>query len=743
MNRLDEQQTQDNIEEIDLQKYWFVLKRNWLPALASFILVSGAASISAFSAGDNYRAEGKVLYKSDSSSALTGFDQTRGKVEVLTFQAEPLETQAEVVKSLAVMKSAISSLDLRNTEVELEANDLLEEVEVVPVPNTQVLHISYESDDPALASAVVNQVISAYYSQNIYQNREEAATVRRFIQEQLPAIKAKVEFSESALREFKESSGVISLEQEAADAITVLSSLTQEIIGLQAQRSDVGAQLSNLQAQLGMEVSTALEITALNQSEGVQKALTDVQAVQTLIADEKSRYLEGNPTISSLKSKKGELESVLDQRIQEILGRQDSSISSGALQLGQLRQDLISNTIKDLRRLQVEDSGLSNRLTNLEQSFIRYKQRVDAFPMLENKERTLERDLQATQATYETLLNQLQELQVIENQTVGNVTILSLADIPSEAVGPNRKLILAGGSLLGLLLALSVAFALDLLDRSIKDVKEIKELFNLRLLSSIPFMKGTNLKSSLLGESHSQSTKRNRNQEKLRDAYNLLYANLSFQSSKATLKSIIISSAVSGEGKSEVSTNLAITISQLGQRVLLIDADLRSPQQHIALDLNNSTGLSNVLVEQVSIEYAIQKKAENLDVLTSGTISSNPVALLDSRRMKLVLQELSNQYDVVLLDSPPIIGCADPLILGKEADGLLLVVRPGMVGYEQSYLIEEALEQSNQNVLGMVINGVHPEHGDSGTYLKHTNVNRDEKLPLMPSQDPFPEKLLK
>ncbi|MEM9220550.1 MAG: polysaccharide biosynthesis tyrosine autokinase [Cyanobacteria bacterium P01_F01_bin.150] len=711
-------QRSEHIEEIDIQKYLFVLKRRWLPATAVLGVTILMSLLTALTKESTYQAEGKVLFRSDRASALTGLDNNVGEVEVLTFQAEPLETQAEIVRSLPVMEETIQALDLRNDDNELVSpRDLLENINVNTLLGTEVLQISYASDDPEEAAAVVNQVIEAYQNQNIANNREEAAAARRFIEEQLPTIEVEVSRVESLLRQFKESNDIILLEEEVLNAVSALSNLNQQSTDLQAQLADVDAQLVRLSDQMDMDVDTALALSSLNQANGVQTVLTEIQTIQTQLSTERARYRANHPIIKSLERQQAELEALLSTRIQEVLGT-NQTVPIGDLQLGTLRQALIANSIEDLRQLDVQRSGLVNRIAQLEQTRGTYRQRAESLPKLENLQRNLERRLAATQTTYETLLTQLQEIRVVENQTVGNVRIVSLADVPNEPIGPDRKLYLAGGGFIGILLAIAIAFTIDLLDNSVKSVKEAQELFGYTLLGVIPIFKDAARPASdvsadaayprLLVNQYMNSA--------IRNAYQMLQANFKFLQSDIELKTIVISSATTGEGKSEVAANLAASFAQVGRRVLLVDADMRHPQQHHALKVLNQVGLSHIIAGQATVEDAIQTATPNLDILTAGVVPPNPLALLDSNRMSSLFSSFAQEYDMVIFDSPPIVNYADASILGQMADCLLLVARPGLVNYTQGRAAKGLAEQANRHVLGLVVNGVNPNRDPDGSF---------------------------
>jgi capsular exopolysaccharide synthesis family protein len=186
----------------------------------------------------------------------------------------------------------------------------------------------------------------------------------------------------------------------------------------------------------------------------------------------------------------------------------------------------------------------------------------------------------------------------------------------------------------------------------------------------------------------------------------MLRANLNFMSADKELKVIVVTSSVPKEGKSTVAANLATAMAQMDRQVLLIDGDLHSPVQHKIWDLMNNQGLSNLIIKEEEITATIKKVMPNLDILTSGIVPPSPASLLDSQRMATLMANFSDKYDYVIVDTPALNVAADAVTLGQMADGVLLVVRPGIVDSVNATFARELLAKSGQNVLGQVVNGV-------------------------------------
>lgn len=709
---------------IGFQEYWQILKRRWLPALAIFASVVALTAYSTLKEKAVYEAEGKLLFKKTTpGSALTELGKELGQLTPAAEQSNPLTTEIELIRSVESVEKTINRLQLKDAKSErLKAKIFLKNLTVASIRGADILTVSYKDKKPKIAADVVKNIMDLYIDNNQKVNRLEAVSVRQFIERKLPHSDNNMRKAAAELRKFKEDNKVVNLEQEASSAVTVMAGLESQIDQAQSDLIKANSQSKAFEDELQMNPQQALAASTLSQSSNVQEALKEYKQIERQLAIEQNRYVESSPIITRLQTKKATMKALLDKQIQQVLGGQQP-LQNQSLQIGEVKPQLIEEFIK----VDVQRQGLAERVTILSNALAGYKQRVKVLPKLEKEQRELERKLKEAEADYEELQKKLQQIRITENQQVGNARIIQRPSVPEEPVVSRKKLLLVSGSLLGTLLAIAAAMLLESQDKSVKTIEEAKELFGFTLLGVIPDHRKSENNSwlnLLRFKSAAQDSEPSSRQIVVKDtphtnisaAYRMLQANLRFLSSDTELKVIVVSSSLPQEGKSTVAANLAATVAQLGRKVLLVDADMHRPVQHQIWELPNQVGLSNVIVGQAELKSSIAQVMDNLEVLSCGVIPPNPMALLDSQRITSLIKQFSANYDLVIVDAPSLNVAADALILGKKADGILLVVRPGLLDSGNVAFTKDLLKKSSQYVLGMVVNGVIPKNEPHSYY---------------------------
>ncbi|MGI2902818.1 GumC family protein [Tolypothrix sp. VBCCA 56010] len=718
---------QEDQNSLDLQQYSLIFKRRWLVIAVVTCSVFGLSALTAFRQKPIYEAQGKLLFnKTDRVSSLTSPSASVGELRGVTELSSPLDTEAEVIRSNPLVEKTITNLKLTDKQgTPLEIDEFLEKLKVKSLKGTDILAISYNSSDPKEAAAVVNSLMRYYLENNISVNQTQATVAKRFLSKQLPEVEGRVARAEAGLRRFKEENKVVALDQEATTGVERLTALSDQITQAQSNLVDAETRSQLLQRQLKLNSQQAVDMGNLSQSKAVQEALTEYQKAENELAVAQTRYTNKHPQIGNLMAKEAALKKQLEVRIGENVGKQP--VSQQNLQMGELKQNLTAQLVQSY----VERSALANRVTVLKNAYALSQKRLSVLPKLQQKQQQLERQLQVARATYEELLKRSQEVEVVVNQNVGNARVVSAALVPNKA---NSKIIpyLALGGFLGILLGVGIALILEAMDRSLKTLEQAQQLFGYPLLGTIPHFgqKAKGGKESLV-----ELPVRDNPHSLASSAFEMLQTNLDFSISDKPLKIIAVVSSTPGEGRSFVAANLAVAKAHMGRRVLLVDADMRHSCQQEIWKLSNPIGLSNVLVGQAEFPRTTQEVLVNLDVLTVGTIPPNPAALLDSQRMAWLIQEAAQDYECVIIDTPALSLFGDALMLSKVADGILLVVRPGVLDSTVAKTAKTMLKQSRSHVLGMVVNAVTAEisgyYSHKGYYDKNSSDrNKKDKVKL-------------
>ena len=709
---------EERIEEIDLQRYWLVLKRRWKPASAVFIATVLASAGAVMSQTPLYEAGAKLLLQNDTTAGLTGLDRDLGTLQSLKLTSDPLSTQSEIIFSRPILEATIRELSLEDDEGKaVSTSALAQNLRVEPIPETDVIVVAYRSEQPKLAAAVVNQIMRSYVEANVSSNRAEVTAARRFLEDELPRAKAEAESLSEALKNFREENGIIALSEEAGATVTAIANLESQISQTQVDLVEAETRAQQLSDQLGMSAQAALDLATVNQSPAVQAAETQLQAVRADLATALTKYTPQHPTVRELQRQEASMTRLVRGRVADVVG----TSNIGATSMSDIDEDLAG----ELVQAEVDRASTYSQLSTLVSNRDAYRAQSSAYPGLERTQTDLLQQQASAQSTFETLQSRFQEIQLAENRLPGTAHIVEQAAIPEEPTVEGRMKYLLAGGVVGAFLGVATAFFLDLIDRSLKTVKDGEKIFDYVVLGVIPrFALNKDatpdwMLPAYASEEDGSPSRRiimlDNAYPILSGAYQMLQANLRFISSDKKLTSLVMTSSVAGEGKSEVCANLAASIAQTNRRVLLVDADMRSPNQHHLWNVVNAVGLSHVLVGEGRLEDALQPVGHNLTLLAAGVTPPNPMALLDSERMASLIELFREQFDYIIFDTPSLTGCADAAVLGNLADGVLMVMRPRHVTYDRAIAAKSLLARAGVNVLGLVANGVDSKN-DFGEY---------------------------
>ena len=706
---------------VDFDQYWQIIKRHWLPGSVVFLSVLMLGVVATSLKENIYQAEAKLKFKGNTvTSSLTDVNKALGGFSPIADRGNPIATEAEVLRSVPLIKQTIEDpqLNLTNSEGgKLSVNAFSKKLTVGSLPSTDILKVSYSSQDPEQAAKVVNTLVRNYLQNNQVVNTAEAVYAREFLEVQLPKVEESLRRTEAAIRELKESNEFISPVEDTKALITSQKDLEDQIVKTKGEIASFKSQADYIREKLGLTTQEAYILSTVGQSAEIQSTLNNLKDAESQLAIAQTKFTGNSPNVIDLKEEIASLENLLEKQAAAVGGPQAAEILRKS-KSGVVQQDLTGELIK----LEASSSGLERQLNSLTALAESRRTKISKVPQVEEKLAKLEREAQSYKSSYDVLWKQLETVKIAESQDPGNVRVISNAVVPSTPISSRSVGYLASASL-ALLAAAGVVYLLEISDKSIRTIDEAKQLYGYNWLGMIPSTDRIDMLSLPEADDRSDPSipklvVRDYPSLPLSESYRMLQSNIKFLNSDQTAKTIVITSSAAQEGKSAVAANLSAAMAQVGNKVLLVDANLHTPTQHRIWDRYNDSGLSNVIAEQLDPRMTIEEVMPNLDLLTSGTATLSPATLLDSQRMRMLMDYWSERYDFVIFDTPSLDMTADAPIMGRMADGVLLVVRPGFVERSQATFTKEMLAQSGINMLGIIFNGVTPQFDSTPFYYQ-------------------------
>ncbi len=364
---------------------------------------------------------------------------------------------------------------------------------------------------------------------------------------------------------------------------------------------------------------------------------------------------------------------------------------------------IAQNAAQQTSRFASSKESLSKEIAAVQASLAQTQAALDALsdphtPEEQAQKAQLETSLAQYRTSYANLLQSYENIRAAEAQELNNVSVVEPAVPPRAPIRPRVELNTLLAGLVGMVLAGAVAYVFEYLDDTLKSPEDISQRLGLWTLAAVGRIEGKTAQDRLVTLSAPRSP--------IAEAYRLLRTNFQFAAVDRPLRRIVITSPGPGDGKSTTAANLAVVFAQGGKSVILVDADLRRPQQHRIFQRTASYGLSTALVDAATPVTSFLQPTDvpGLRLLTSGPIPPNPAELLGSQRMAQLMQTLTQEADMVIMDSPPVLSVADATILANAADGVVLVADAGRTRREMARRAKESLERAGANLLGMVLN---------------------------------------
>ena len=553
---------------------------------------------------------------------------------------------------------------------------------VTQVPKTSLMRISYSGLNPKLSADIVNKVISDYI-QNSYESRfKSSQNVSQYLSGQLDDLKQKVETSQEQMLDLQKQLGVLGFDSTHNQIATSLDDLA---------KAAGEAKLARIIAESRFRLISNMDPNTMEgslDSVSSMQGLTALATLRTSLATARANYAQLTATLGpnhpSVKAAKAQI----DEMAKETATEENRLLTQ-------------SKTAYDLAKSNEEQTNAA-----LDQ------QKADAYKLRDALvDYTIrQREFEASRTLYEGLQQKLKTAGIEAGLESTEIDVIDPAEIPLEPLMKSNTTIVLTYFMIGLVAGIGIAFLLESLDTGLRSIAEIESVTDLPSLAIIPRAK----RAAAEQLATMTTVERNINvltqpKSQFTEAFRSLRTALLLSSTTGREpKFLLCTSATPSEGKTTVSSNLAVILAQRGTRVLLIDADLRRPNVHHRFGLNGKVGLSTVLSGQTTLEGSVQPVTEvpGLDILASGPVPPFPTEMLSSQTMTDLLKLAGEHYDYVLLDSPPILSVTDGVLLSRQVDAVILVVRHGKSSKHVVRRGRDLLVRSGAQMAGIVLNAV-------------------------------------
>jgi len=731
-----------------------ILLRRRLQILGVSGVVMSVASLLALTAKPTYQSTIQILVSSQlnqgvgSSHIQEGVESnfTNPNVDMIdyTLQHQFMLSSMLIQKAVNLLRSDYPSLtveDIKGKKGQQSplAINLLERQIAENKVIHQVFEMSFKDNDPVRSQKLLQVLQNVYQEHNIEQRKQSLSKKLSLINESLPKIKDKMVKAEKNLEQFRKKHHLLNPEVQGKILLESLADIKKQLRITRAQLKDLQARYDNLKQELPSSPENALISFRLSQSTRYQTLLNEVQKTDLALTQQRLRYTDDYPEVQKLIQQRRSQVALLQDEIKRWRfspvpsGRslEDKAVQAISATLFQEKQlgteeplltggqvaEVDLKLVEELIQVQTNVLGLRANEKSLANSEAQIRAELSKYPSFIAEYNRLLKEVETNRKTLEQLMAMQQSLGLMIAQGGFDLQVL---EEPQRGtyLGSNKLFILLGGILLAPIFGVTTALMSEISNDAISSPEELQRLTNLRLLGTVPEISLLSTKKRLfrlpLQRVLAGFSKEAISDEKQLNVYALLpshetldmaYQNIQISKPSVPYKSLMLTSALSGEGKSTLALGLAVSAARMHQRVLLIDANLRQPNLHKILGLTNDWGLSLLLVEETnsSVKEYIQPIHPSIDVLTAGPTPEDTVKLLSSARMKELLEFFEQTYDLVLIDTSSILGTVDARIMASLCNGIVMVGR--MDGVTRNELIQATEILSNLNLIGIIANG--------------------------------------
>jgi capsular exopolysaccharide synthesis family protein len=705
-----------------------LIKRIWI-VVGTLAIVFGATLIATLRATPIYDAMGSIAINKpdpmltnlrDGNNTMDYYDPTDLDTEVRILRSDLLALQ--VIKQLNLDRlpefgghggPTSSSLEMTTDTLQPDserANLLLGafkgSLRVLLEPNTRIIDVHFRSPNKELSARVVNTLANTYIEQNFKTRFESTMQASDWLSRQLVDLQMKVETSQEKLVKYQKEHQILGIDEKQNITTAKLDELNKELTIAESERMEKES-IYQLAAAGDTEPAAAVANGAAqnkdfaNTSGLLDKLQAQKADLQIQSAQLGTQFGPAYPKISQINNQLHEIDAQIQAEMKKVAGR--------------LRGDYLASLQRE-NMLRAAFEQQKQQQNKLNESSIEYS--------------LLKRDFETNRTLYEGLLQKLKEAGVTAGLRSNNIREVDVARTPGGPAEPNIPRNLGFAFVLGLTSGIGLAFLLEGIDNTVRTPEQAQAISGLPSLGMIPLGSKNNADSGakagpgLMVAASKEAVElitQSRPQSQMAESYRALRTSLLLTSLGAPPKTILITSALPREGKTTTSINTAIVLAQKGVRVLLIDADLRRPSIHKTLGMGPRVGLSNVLTGGATLQQATMRSPvlPNLYVLPAGTPPPNPAELMASVQMNDMLTQLRDQYDHIVVDTPPTLSVTDAVVLSTRADAVVLVIRSAQTTKPALRRARDILAQVNARVSGVLLNAVNLDSPDYYYYYEY------------------------
>jgi capsular exopolysaccharide synthesis family protein len=642
------------------------------------------------------------------------------------------DTQIEVLQSPKLLLPVLKQVQEKYPQFTYEILAKGLAVERIAVKNTtskqpvgtRLIGVTYQFSDPEATEFVIQKLSEAYLKYSFQERQTNIGQGIKFIDQQLPKLRQRVNTLQIQLQEFRQRHKLINPDLQGQQAANQAGNLQQQQIDTETRLAETRSRFDTLQQQQARQNS----VTVLAESPQYGALLNQYQQLESQIVLEAARMREDNPAMQALRERQSNLRQLLRQEAQRVLDR----------------------AVDDIEILQARNQAIQRAQSAIDQQIQRYPALARQYTDLEREMRIATNSLNEFQTKREALrIDAAQQEVPWELLSPPELLKDPLTGEPMNVGSANLLAYAALAAFVSAVLGIAVGFLVDGSSNAYFSPRELKRATRLPLLGVIPLEGGlvsakpsfwaklqfwqrrtTKVPMIQAAELESREAVAGNGRtapysSSFTEAFRLLCKNIRLLNrSQMPARSLTICSAEPGDGKSTIAVNLAHAAAAMGQRVLLVDADLRYPRIHTVLGLPNTCGLSNLITANQVIKDALQRspQRDNLLVLTAGQSDLDPLELLSSRKMATLMERLHMVFDLVIYDTPPLVGLADGSLIAANTDGMVLVVRLGATRRSSITQALEELKLSSTNLLGLIANGALDVSNVYGRYYQPPQI---------------------